>query len=58
MTTQCGSWIVVSKATGLPVLETFSETVADAINLDKYVVMTALQWLVQFNRSVRRRGKP
>jgi hypothetical protein len=49
----CGSWIIVSKATGLPVLETFSEVVADAINTEKYVVLTALQWLVRLNRSAR-----
>lgn len=41
----CGSWIVVSRATGKPVLETFSKTVADAINTQRYEVLTALQYL-------------
>lgn len=49
----CGSWIIISKATGQPVLETFSEAIADAINTERYTVLTALQWLVQFNRSAR-----
>ena len=46
----CGSWIVVSRATGKPVLETFERRTADAINTDKYEVLTALQWLVRFNQ--------
>ena len=49
----CGSWVVVSRDTGLPVLETFSRAVAEAVNQTRYEVLTALQWLVRFNRSVR-----
>jgi hypothetical protein len=49
----CGSWIVVCNATGKPVLETFSEAGADAINTEKYTVLTALQWLTRFNQMQR-----
>lgn len=46
----CGSWIVVSRETGKPVLETFVRKTAEAINQDRYQVVTALQWLVGLNR--------
>lgn len=50
---QCGSWIVVSRDTGRPVLETFCRRTAEAINQQRYEVLTALQWLVRFNRMVK-----
>jgi len=31
----CGSWVVVARAAGLPVMETFSRRCAEAINQDK-----------------------
>ena len=43
----CGSWIVVDRATGKPVLETYSKKVADAINTELYQVLTALQYLIR-----------
>ena len=49
----CGSWIIVSKATGAPVLETHNRAVADKINREAYEVLTALQWLSRFNASLR-----
>lgn len=49
----CGSWIIVSKATGKPVLETFSASVASKINQTRYEVLTALQWLGRFNTQIR-----
>ena len=45
----CGSWVVVDRATGDSVLETFSRALAEAINQERYEVLTALQWLVRFN---------
>lgn len=47
------SWIVVSRDTGVPVLETWSEAVASAINTDKYNVYPALEWLQIFNKHVK-----
>ncbi len=49
----CGSWIIVRRSTGLPVLETFSKRLAEAINQANYEVLTAQQWLARFNRSIR-----
>lgn len=47
------SWIIVSRATGQPVLETFSARLAGAVDTARYEVLTALQWLQRFNASVR-----
>lgn len=49
----CGSWVVVARAAGLPVMETFSRRCAEAINQDKYEVLTAGQWLARLNRTVK-----
>lgn len=48
----CNSWIIVSRETGSPVLETWQESVALKVNLDRYEVLTALEWLQRFNRRV------
>ena len=45
----CGSWIIVSRATGKPVLETFERRIALAVNQERYEVLTALQWLSRLN---------
>ena len=47
------SWVIVDRQTGKPVLETYSAKVAGAINLARYEVLTALQWLQRFNASVK-----
>ena len=46
------SWIVVDKATGKAVLETFSQRVADAINRDKYIVKTSHEYLCELNEAL------
>lgn len=43
----CGSWIVVDRETGRAVLETFERRIAEAINQDRYEVLTALQYLAR-----------
>ena len=45
-----GSWFVVDKATGKPVMETFEARTADAINRNKYDVVPAIDWLASLNR--------
>jgi hypothetical protein len=45
----CGSWVIVSRDTGAAVLETFSPAVASKVNLARYRVVTALQWLASLN---------
>lgn len=52
----CGSWIVVSRETGKPVLETFNPRVAGAINLARYEVLTAYRWLVRLNAAIKLAG--
>ena len=47
--TRTASWVVVSKADNKPVLETYSKSVADKVNTDKYTVMPVLQWLQSLN---------
>lgn len=49
----CGSWIVVSRATGEAVLETYERDTAERINQEAYEVLTAHQYLVRFNEAVR-----
>ena len=49
----CGSWIVVDRATGKGVLETFSRKVAEAINQDRYEVITTATWLARVNASIQ-----
>jgi hypothetical protein len=46
----CGSWIIVSRATGAAVLETFERRTAEAVNQRAYEVLTAAQWLGRLNR--------
>lgn len=47
------SWVVVSRATGKPVLETFERRVADAINLEKYEALPIGKWLARLNDQIR-----
>jgi len=49
----CGSWIIVDRATGESVFETFERATAERVNQDRYEVLTALQWHVRFNNSIR-----
>lgn len=49
----CGSWIIVDRESGLPVLEVFTRAVAEAINQARYEVLTALEWLGRFNRNIK-----
>lgn len=50
----CGSWIVVNRETGLPVIEIFSRCIAEKINFQRYEVFTAYQWLVKFNSQIKK----
>ena len=49
----CGSWVIVCRESGSPVLETFNRATAAAINTVKYEVLTALQWLARLNRKAK-----
>ena len=52
MPTLCNSWIIVSRETGKPVFETWSQHAAESVNAARYEVLTALEWLQRFNRSI------
>lgn len=49
----CGSWIAVRRETGEAVYETYSRSVAEKINQEKYEVLAAPQWLVRINGRAR-----
>ena len=45
-----GSWVIVDKATGKPVIELYNARNVARVNTDKYQVYTAEEWLVYFNK--------
>jgi hypothetical protein len=45
----CNSWVIVDRATGEAVLETWSRDVAALVNVDRYEVRTALDHLQRLN---------
>lgn len=49
----CGSWFVISRATGRAILETFERSTAERVNQAAYEVLTAAQWLGRGNRQLR-----
>lgn len=50
---QKNSWIIVSRETGKPVVETWHETTAQKINTTKYQVFTAYGYLCQLNSQIK-----
>jgi hypothetical protein len=48
----CGSWIVVRKGTLEAVYETWSRSVAEKVDAERYTVLTALDYLQRFNSSL------
>lgn len=45
------SWIIVDRATGKPVLETWNFDLVQFVNLQRYRVYTAHAWLAGLNRA-------
>lgn len=54
----CGSWIIVNRETGNPVIEIFDERAVNLINQNKYEILTALQWLTRLNQKIRNNSPP
>ncbi len=50
------SWVIVEKATGKAVFETFKQNVADAINRSKYDVIEAGEYLAALNAKIKASG--
>ena len=48
------SWVIVSRATGHAVMETFSRATAEKINPDKYLAVPILEYLQSINRNIAR----
>jgi len=46
----CGSWIATNRATGKAVAEIFERRNVERVNLDRYEIQTAAQWLANLNR--------
>lgn len=54
-----GSWVIVRKSDNVAVFETFSRTVADAVNRDRYDVLPAYDYLVGLNKALQAaKGSP
>ncbi len=49
MKMQTASWIIRHKATGKVIAETFSRATVDALNVEKYEAVPALEYLVSLN---------
>lgn len=47
----CNSWVIVSRATGEPMLETWNSALVAKVNSFAYYPVAALQWLQGFNAS-------
>jgi hypothetical protein len=47
------SWVIVNKATGKAVFETFNENTAKAVNTRLYIAVPALQYLQQLNKLIK-----
>lgn len=47
------SWLIVNRATGLAVSETFRHNVAEAIRRDRYAVLEAADYLARINKAIR-----
>ena len=46
------SWVIVNRATGAAVFETFNENTAKAINEKLYRAIPALEYLQQLNKAL------
>jgi hypothetical protein len=47
------SWVIVDRATGSAVLETFRASVAAKVNTERYEVVPILDWLYRVNAAAK-----
>ncbi len=47
------SWVIVSKATGQPVMETYDFELCQFVNVEKYRVVPILYWLYEVNARIK-----
>lgn len=48
------SWVIVDKATGRAVFETFRASIAAKVNAAKYEAVPILEWLYRVNAAAKR----
>jgi hypothetical protein len=53
MTDRPASWVIVNKATGKAVFETYRQETADAINRDRYHVLGIGEYLGGLNSAIK-----
>lgn len=53
MSKASASWIIINKATGNAVLETFNRSYAEAVNIEKYRAVPVQEYLQGLNRRMK-----
>ena len=49
-----GSWVIIEKATGEAVFETFNESITKTINIERYRVIPILEYLQSLNARIKK----
>jgi len=52
------SWVIVSKETNKPVMETFNSAILNKINTEKYTIYPIMEWLAIVNRAAHQHPMP
>ena len=47
------SWVIIEKATGCAVMETYNQKTVNAVNRNKFEVIPILEYLCNFNAKVK-----
>ena len=47
------SWVIVDKSTNKAIFETFSKSITDKINVEKYQAIPILEYLQNLNKTTR-----
>lgn len=54
---ETSSWVVKEKSTGKPIFETWDSRIPERLNKKKYVAQPILEYLGEFNKSVKELGE-
>lgn len=47
------SWVIIENVTGNAILETYSESIANKINTEKYTAMPVMEYLCKLNKQIK-----
>lgn len=50
------SWVIINKATGNPLLETFNPKYVAALNTEKYSAVPIMEYLTTLNARIKAKG--